>query len=462
MKTKNNKNFINWIKNNPGFSFLFFILAIASFLTFRAYHNDRNKIVEIGKQKIEISGKLEQITDAISDLKTEINGVKANDSLRKLWQSKLYDNEKDLLDWKKELNDLNEETQAEIQSLWMHQLEYFAAFIGLIVAVVFFKTLDEKAKEKIQEEIAKITGKKLEDVKENYDEYIRHKELKQKAKILVLNEKGTDFPDIFIKVMRFFGISLHKNSADLINLNGLQDYKNHLDKMQEVDVVIIENQVSDKEWKLPHRLPEHTMPKLEEYIAKTNNRQNTYVLLMDILANNKNSANENEVNIIKEIFPDFKMKKCSPLDIAMLLIKEDLTFLELVFEYRIEGDNKPHYVLDKALINKDFLLEARLDFNKMDKTELKNKLISYLEGQKKRLNNELSQLEHIKQMVYLTNAICSNGKTAVFYYGKGIFPVDFVEPAYQHHVAFTNAPSQLYGNLLNMLKFKYVLKEIEL
>lgn len=435
---------MNWIKNNPGFTFLFFILAIVSFLTFRAYHNDRNKIVEIGKQKIEIRGKLEQITDAISNLKTEINGVKANDSLRKLWQSKLYDSEKDLLDWKKELNDLNEETQAEIQSLWMHQMEYIAALIALIVAVVFFKTLDEKAKDKIQEEIAKITGKKLEDVKKNYDEYIRHKELKDKAKILVLNRQGTKLPDIFMKVMAFFGVNPVEN-ADLININELSDYTKHLARLTEADVVVVENQVSDKAWQLPRGIPVSDKNKLEMHINENENELNAYITLKDILEGQ--SLNDNRLNIVQKVFPGFSRKKCNPVDIAMLLFEKDLVY---------KND-----VLDREIIRRDLRFDVRLALNWMHASgNLRAQLIAYLGKIITKKDAQLDQLKNTLTMVELADAVCANGRTALLYYGKGSFPVDLVNPAYQHLITFANAPSQLYGNLLNMLKFKYEMERI--
>ena len=36
----------------------------------------------------------------------------------------------------------------------------------------------------------------------------------------------------------------------------------------------------------------------------------------------------------------------------------------------------------------------------------------------------------------------------------GFFPTHRVDADKQHFVSFANAPSQLYGNMLNMLKFK--------
>ena len=381
--------------------------------------------------------------DKVLLLKSKINGVKANDSLQKIWESELYNNEKEMLDLKQELNENHEESEAEIQSLWMHQLEYFAALIALIVAVVFFKTLDEKAKEKIQEEISKITGKKLDVISSNYDEYVRHKNLKKDAKILVLNEKDTKMPYIFKKVMQFFG----ENSNTLINqinLDGLSDYENHLDKLKEADVVVIENQVSDKEWKLPYK---RLTPNYINDLQILKKQRNAHITLMDILENK--DVNNNRINIVQDVFPNFSKRKCSPIDIAILLVKDSVTFKDCI--------------LKKVFIKKDLLFDIRLTFNKMDKTELLNKVMRYLKWKKDNLEKEIEEMQNAIMVIKLANDVCSasNGKTSVFYFGKGQFPVDLVNPAYQHLVSFANAPSQLYGNLLNMLKFKYELEKSE-
>lgn len=58
--------------------------------------------------------------------------------------------------------------------------------------------------------------------------------------------------------------------------------------------------------------------------------------------------------------------------------------------------------------------------------------------------------------VSLIKAVCS--KTSLIYYGKGNFPSVDNEPEKQALVSYTNAASQLYGNLLNMIKFREELK----
>lgn len=60
--------------------------------------------------------------------------------------------------------------------------------------------------------------------------------------------------------------------------------------------------------------------------------------------------------------------------------------------------------------------------------------------------------ENSSHYVELANKIC--GSTALVYYGSGQFPTGSINPSLQHMVTYANAPSQLYGNIMNMLKFK--------
>jgi len=58
--------------------------------------------------------------------------------------------------------------------------------------------------------------------------------------------------------------------------------------------------------------------------------------------------------------------------------------------------------------------------------------------------------------VNLANAICDT--TPILYYGDGRYPINKVDEDKQHFVAYTNASSQLYGNMLNVLKYKFELQ----
>ena len=62
-----------------------------------------------------------------------------------------------------------------------------------------------------------------------------------------------------------------------------------------------------------------------------------------------------------------------------------------------------------------------------------------------------STTDHKDEYIALANKICNT--TALLYFGDGHFPIKDVDEEKQHLISYTNAPSQLYGNLLNLLKY---------
>ena len=50
--------------------------------------------------------------------------------------------------------------------------------------------------------------------------------------------------------------------------------------------------------------------------------------------------------------------------------------------------------------------------------------------------------------------------TPIMYYGNKNFPITKVDEEKRHYVAFTKAASQLYGNILNLLKYKFELDNV--
>lgn len=63
----------------------------------------------------------------------------------------------------------------------------------------------------------------------------------------------------------------------------------------------------------------------------------------------------------------------------------------------------------------------------------------------------VNEIDSKKQLVKLANSICD--KTSIVYYGKS-FPIEDITKDKQYLISFANAPSQLYGNILNMLKYR--------
>lgn len=68
------------------------------------------------------------------------------------------------------------------------------------------------------------------------------------------------------------------------------------------------------------------------------------------------------------------------------------------------------------------------------------------------LNNE-----HQNQaiIIALINKICDH--TALVYYGPGVLQSTKADPDKQHLIAFSNTPSTLYSNVMNLLKFKDII-----
>ncbi len=62
-----------------------------------------------------------------------------------------------------------------------------------------------------------------------------------------------------------------------------------------------------------------------------------------------------------------------------------------------------------------------------------------------------------KNMIELVNAVCPNN--GFFYYGAGIFPIESIQDQNKKSlVSYANAPAQLYGNLMNLQKFRSIIK----
>lgn len=61
-------------------------------------------------------------------------------------------------------------------------------------------------------------------------------------------------------------------------------------------------------------------------------------------------------------------------------------------------------------------------------------------------------------MIKLADAICSN--TGLIYYGPGLLKSHLIEQSNQLLFAFAQAPSTLYSNMMNLLKFKDVINRV--
>lgn len=114
----------------------------------------------------------------------------------------------------------------------------------------------------------------------------------------------------------------------------------------------------------------------------------------------------------------------------------------------IENHIVKNWVLDnRKVIEKKEKLEKELEISKSE-----NKDLSKLTDTINDLDKQITFVKNNnKALVDLADNICH--KTAIVYKGLGQFPVRGVKDRYVHMITFANAFSQLYGNILSMLKF---------
>lgn len=334
----------NWIKKgNNGFmtSIWALILIVVAIAYFEYYnYNKHFNRIEQNYTKSETNQKLNAVLKKLTQ---------TQDSIQHKEELPYFELQKDFLDVKSEVTSLKSEVEAEKKSFFRIFSSFWGimgSILGLIAVFFAYKEFMQKA---VIKEIAKITGKSIEHIRENFDQYLKHVNLKKDSKILILNEKDTQFPDGLKQVLKLFKVS----DKDRLDIKGLEDAltDENIKKMRKADLIIIENQVEvnnkgkEKHWKINIG---HSCKTLKDINEKLNDIKNS--------------------------------------------------------EEKIPFQNNLH-------------------------------------------------------LIDLCNKICDT--TAVVYYGqsgKGNFPSIFVDTDKQHFVSFANAPSQLYGNMLNMLKFKNELK----
>lgn len=319
----------NWFKRNSIeviLSILIVLLIVAGIT------NYYNTVSVINKVEATINNNTDENFDRLLD--------KINDSTVVVGNQNSYILQKDILKIKNEQLAIKATLEKEHND-WLAYFANFWVIIGLILgtlAIVF--SFREKIRNEIAEKLSELSGVEKEFITKNLIEYKKHLNLKSNSKILVLNEKNTDLPESFKKVMKLYP------NHDYIHLDNLEDVLNdeNINELLTANLIIIENQVQSNLWNISN--------KQEIKIF------NTY-------------SNELQSEIIEE-----------------------------------------------------------------------NKKISDINVIPKR------NIEIFKE---LTKRIAK--KVPIIYYGGGHFP-RIKDDEFQENITFANAPSQLYGNMLNMLKFK--------
>ncbi len=294
---------------------------------------------------------LNEIKQQISALKDSLKKIKQDEASMFLIKDKILNDKINYEKTNKDIINLSNELDEKFDTWIVKHIEATMAILGLITAIIFWiigkRISAEKIRKEVEEKIATLTNIEETFIHKNLNEYKKHLGLKENAKILVINQKGTRFPDGFNKVLSLF--KSYKEYKHKIEINGLKEAlsNENIEKLKKADIVIIENQVEFD-----------------------------------------NNGNQVHWNIQID-------RNCNTIDC----------------------------IRDKIKTETD-----------------ENKVLPYL--------NNL-------YLINLSNEICDT--TAILYYGqagKGNFPSNFVESDKQHMITFANAPSQLYGNMLNMLKFK--------
>lgn len=335
MKEKKEEKEKNWIKRgNNGFmtSIWALILIVVAIAYFEYYnYNKHFDRIEQNYTKSETNQKLNAVLKKLTQ---------TQDSIQHKEELPYFELQKDFLDVKSEVTSLKSEVEAEKKSFFRIFSSFWGimgSILGLIAVFFAYKEFMQKA---VIKEIAKITGKSIEHIQQNFDQYLKHVNLKKDSKIIVINEKDTKMPNSFKKVINLFP------NNEYLELEKLEDVllDSNIKKLKEAKLVVIENQVHSNLWNIYKKPP-------------------------------------------NKVFDNYSNK-----------LKEEVNNLN-----------------------------------------------------KKIMENNSTPENNIKAFKKLAEQICK--QTSLIYYGGGHFP-RFDNDEIQENITFANAPSQLYGNMLNMLKFK--------
>lgn len=134
------------------------------------------------------------------------------------------------------------------------------AFLGVTYGLKTY--IKERTEKYLKEETEKGLN---EIVEKRYGELLAELKLKQNAKILIINEKGTSIPEIFNEILKEFPLntSLDVNNIEDLNSDSITTFTRNF------DLVILEDMVSEKRWLENPR--KNLSPHLTEDIIKKNN-----------------------------------------------------------------------------------------------------------------------------------------------------------------------------------------------
>ncbi len=458
----------------------FFIIVVAylAYYTFGKISQDnfailknKERIEELSKQNDSLLHLNELLSYDLNKLQDISKGQKKKmqaDQTEKL-NDRLLKNQKLIIDNKERINEAISRNEEVKEHLWTHQIEYFAAIIALLVGLIFFANLEHLAKNRMEKEIEKITGETVENIRENYRQFIKHNRLKKDSNIVVINKIDSGFTPIFKKIMKLFYVDLNTDTINIRHINELLDTPAYKQRLKKADVVIIDNQEKQETennstiepiyqecdktteltyWPLNINARINKIEDLEkDYIReKIENQLDTYTIFKKMI--DDDNCEEEQQRKIQEMFPFFQCTDIASLSKLVFLLDKPLPEARtLTAKYNCVPPNNYNHSLLKCLDKLDDESKKKL------KKELRKKICNKIDD----LSKQKQAVQNVKDLIRLTDEIIdtdSRHPTALVYFGTDNFPIGLVNPNIKHNITYANAASQLYGNLLNMLKFK--------
>lgn len=152
---------------------------------------------------------------------------------------------------------------------FLHTYEkIFGSLVIILTMIATYIGFKYSLNKLLTERVAKAVDQEVSVLEKEFNEFRKHNRLRTEAKILILNETGTPFPVPFTKVLSLF----NKNLTQNLDVNALNEalIETSINKIKEFDLLIIENQVDGKIWKLTEPQIQETFVKLCDLIeAKT-------------------------------------------------------------------------------------------------------------------------------------------------------------------------------------------------
>lgn len=313
-----------------------------------------------------------------------------------------YEIKKDIISLQEQNLILTKELENKHKS-WISQLftvwSMFGIGLGLLGSFVGYKNLVTKT---VADEFKNLSNDQKYVLETEIEQIIKHLQIKDKAKIKVLTAEKENSPnlELFEKVMRLY----KKHTIE--NKFTIDKFEKFDFDAEDLDLILLENQIEGSEWYIVEPSYEKNQEKLrsrieclQEKIKKTNPVASATLSEL----NKQKEKLESELDDKEKWYGDIKDNDANRKDIKDLIVKIN----------RGTCGEKEKFIFQKSIL-----------------AEKQTKII-----------------------IDFVNKATKAG-IYVLYYGSGKvrFPDQKIE--LKEKFTFANAPSQLYQNLLNILKYK--------